>query len=271
MEAREPLLMVAVGQKGVGKTYSTTQLISQYTANNPQTGKVARKVLIYDVNMEYEQFKAISVDDVGKYTMQRMVEVRRVLPLLPDGRKANLTEMVEIMAKILDNYAGGLLILEDINKYLMGTQTQEIVGTLATNRHVDLDIIVHFQSLAAVTPRMFQNCSVIRFHKQQDEIDRYKNRIPYFELLKVAEILVDSEYYNNNRRFFCYVSGEENYIKGQFTDIAFRKACEEYAQQYSPKLQRWIKSYKGDKEARVKAIDKVASELEMKYNGNKRA
>ena len=267
---REPLLMVAVGQKGVGKTYTTTQMISQYVSANPNTGKSARKVLIYDVNMEYEQFARVGVDDVKRFTMQELVEVRRVVPLLPDGRKANLDQMVGIMSKILETFAGGLLILEDINKYLTATQSQVIIGTLETNRHVDLDIIIHLQSLAAVTPRMFQNCSVIRFHKQQDEIDRYKNRIPYLELIRLAELLVDYQYYNIDKRFYCYVSGEENYIKGKFSDVAFRKACEEYAQQYSPKLQRWIKSFKGEKNAREKAIKKIADELDHKYNGNKR-
>ena len=75
MSQREPILMVATGQKKVGKTYTTTQLIEQYIRSNPTTGKKARKVLIYDVNMEYTQFKAIALKDVKRYTLQQRVEV----------------------------------------------------------------------------------------------------------------------------------------------------------------------------------------------------
>jgi len=271
MEKREPILMIVTGQKGVGKTYTTIQMIAQYIRDNPQTEKAGRKVLILDSNMEYAQFQAIAVKDVKKFSLQKKIEVRRVLPLLVDGRKAGSMELMGIMSDILESFAGGLLILEDINKYLIGTQTQDIVSTLTSNRHVDLDIIIHLQSLAAVTTRMWQNASVIRFHRQQDEIDRYKQRIPYFELLKIAEILVEKQYFeHNDKRFYCYVSGEESYIKGDFSNVDFREACVEYIQFYPKKLNRIKASFKGEKDAREKAINKLANDLEFKFNGNKR-
>lgn len=270
---REPLLIVATGQKGVGKTFTTTQLIAQYTQSNPSTGKKARKVVIYDVNMEYTQFKAIDVKDLKRFTMQKKVEIRRVLPRKSDGSIAKIDEMMDIMNEILENYAGGLLILEDINRYLIGTQTQDIIGTIATNRHRDLDIIIHLQSLAAVTPRLWQNTSSIRFHKQADEIDRYKNRIPYFEILKIGQILVDNQYSNGNNRFYCYVSGDEGYIKGAFSNRAFRNACQEYAEKYPSALkltmQQLGSSVKGN-DKRSKALELITNDLEKKYNGNKK-
>jgi len=268
---REPLLIIATGQKGVGKTHTTKQLIAQYTQPNPSTGKKARKVLIYDVNMEYTQFKAIALKDLKKFTLQNRIEVRRVLPRLPNGKIATIDEMMEIMNEILSSYAGGLLVLEDINRYLIGTQTQDIIGTIATNRHRDLDIIIHLQSLAAVTPRMWQNTSSVRFHKQMDAIDRYANRIPYFEILKIAQILVENQYENGNERFYCYVSGDESYVKGAFSNNSFRIACQEYAEKYPKELklamQRLGTSVKGN-DKRNKALETITDSLVKKYNGN---
>jgi hypothetical protein len=266
---REPLLIIATGQKGVGKTYATKKLIAQYTKPNVQTGKQARKVIIYDVNMEYEQFKAISVDDLQKFTMQKRVEVRRVLPRLPNGKIASIDEMMEIMNKILENYAGGLLVLEDINRYLIGTQTQEIIGTIATNRHRDLDIMIHLQSLAAVTPRMWQNTSSVRFHKQMDSIDRYQNRIPYFEILKIAQILVENQYNGGNKRFFCYVSGDESYIKGAFSKNSLMMACREYAEKYPKEMKLIMQRLSKGKDKREEALKIVTNDLFKKYNGNR--
>ena len=69
--------MVVTGQKGVGKTYTSTQDILPYMQGG-------RKVLIYDANMEYEQYKAIGLDDLRKFTMQKRIECRRVLPRMQD-------------------------------------------------------------------------------------------------------------------------------------------------------------------------------------------
>jgi len=264
---REPILVVATGQKKVGKTYTTTQLIDQYTRSNPANGKEGRKVLIYDVNMEYTQFRAIALKDVKRFTMQKKIEVRRVLPRLENGTIAKMDEMMGIMAQILDSFAGGLLVLEDINRYLIGTQTQEIIGTITTNRHRDLDIVIHLQSLAALTPRLWQNTSVIRFHKQQDSIDRYKERIPYFEQLKIAEILVNNQYFKGNERFFCYVSGEEGYIRGEFSKLSLLDACKEYAEQYAPsrEIKRFELQHKKQPNSRELAINDIATKTMQKY------
>jgi len=48
---RDAILMTVTGQKNVGKTFLSKLLIDKYAY--PING-VGRKVLIYDVNMEYE-------------------------------------------------------------------------------------------------------------------------------------------------------------------------------------------------------------------------
>ena len=74
-DRREPILMCATGKKGVGKTYTTMQLIKDYIKPNKKTGKKARKVLIYDINMEYTEFKAISVRDIPNFTRQSKLKL----------------------------------------------------------------------------------------------------------------------------------------------------------------------------------------------------
>ena len=57
---REPKLLVAVGKKGVGKSYTTKEMMNQYAYANPK-----RRVLILDVNDEYFDVKALSIQDIG--------------------------------------------------------------------------------------------------------------------------------------------------------------------------------------------------------------
>jgi len=102
-DRREPILMCATGKKGVGKTYTTMNLIKDYIKPNKKIGKKARKVLIYDINMEYTEFKAISVKDIPMFTRQSKIEVRRVLPIMDKGKMASLSDMLVILNQIIEN------------------------------------------------------------------------------------------------------------------------------------------------------------------------
>ena len=116
---REPILMCATGKKGVGKTYQTEKLINDYIKPNRGTGKKGRKVLIYDINMEYTRYKVIGLKDIKKFSRQNKIEIRRVLPINEDGSVATLVEMVDILNTIIQTFRGGLLVLEDINRYMI--------------------------------------------------------------------------------------------------------------------------------------------------------
>jgi len=264
---REPILVCATGKKGVGKTYTTeNSSISDYIKGNPRTGKKPRKVLIYDINMEYTKYKVISIKDIGRFTKQKKVEVRRVLPITSDGKTANLSEMLEILNEIISKFRGGMLILEDINRYLIQSRTADVIGLLATNRHRDLDIICHFQSLSALDPRMWQNTSFVRFHMQIDDIDRYKNRIPNYELFKVAQCLVEYKYLKlGDKRFYVYVACDDNYITGNFTRRDFNIACREYLDRNPRRVNNSTKRFGKGTEAREKAINYLCNELSQKY------
>lgn len=258
--------MCATGKKGVGKTYTTEGSIADYVKGNAKNGKKPRKVLIYDVNMEYTNYKALPLDKIAQFTRQKKVEVRRILPITADGKTADLNQMLEILNKIISVFRGGMLILEDINRYLIQSKTADVIGLLATNRHRDLDIICHFQSLSALDPRMWQNTAFVRFHMQIDDINRYKNRIPNFELFKVAQCLVEYKYLKlGDRRFYVFVACDDNYITGNFTKKDFRIACEEYLERNPRRVDTSSKRFGKGVDARAKAISYLCNELQQKY------
>lgn len=263
---REPILMCATGKKGVGKTYTTTLLLEDYVKNNPKTGKKGRKILIYDINMEYTQYKAISIKDIPKFTRSKKVEIRRVLPIMDDGKMADLSEMLDILSRIINNFRGGMLVLEDINRYLVASKTVDVIGLLATNRHRDLDIICHFQSLSALDPRMWQNTSFVRFHYQIDDIKRYHQRIPNYEMFKIAQCLVQYKYHKKgDKRFYCYIASDDNYITGGFNKMDFYYACHEYLEANPKVISDYSKRFGSGTDARITAKKKLINELFQKY------
>lgn len=86
---REPLLGVAIGRKGVGKSYTTNKLIQEYVTGNLASGVLPRKALILDVNDEYEHIKGIAIKDLIRFSLHPHVEARRIRPFHPDGKKCD--------------------------------------------------------------------------------------------------------------------------------------------------------------------------------------
>ena len=151
---REPKLGVAVGKKGVGKTYTTDKVIQSYVQGNPSKGVKPRRALILDVNDEFEHIKALRVKDVMKFSVHPTVEARRIRPFMEDGQKMTIREIQETLFEILRHYRGGLLLIEDINRYISDQLPNDVVGAICTNRHSDTDIILHFQSIGRVTTKI---------------------------------------------------------------------------------------------------------------------
>ena len=277
---REPQLIIATGTKGVGKTFMTCKIIEDYLTPNFSLGIKARKVLLFDANGEYSneeliknghrfRTRVLALKDLPEWTKQKRIEVCRILPVDANGNEVGTEKYSEILNYILHYYRGGMLVLEDINKYLVETRDAKIIGALTTNRHRDLDIYIHLQSLAPLTTRMWQNANVVRFHYQMDDIDRYRARIPNYELFKIAQLMVNEKYFSGDERFFCYVMNQTNKIRGNYTKLDFIVACRQYLELHPQKVKSIQQKYGKDWEAKVKASRECQVDLYKKYFGNK--
>jgi hypothetical protein len=126
-----------------------------------------------------------------------------------------LDKIAETLFIILEQFKGGLLLIEDINRYVSDHLPKDIEGAICTNRHIDLDIIMHFQSIGRITTKIWQNCNWMRFHKNLDSVDRHANKFQdKHEFLRLVEGLVNAEYQNGNKRFYQYVNLDEMKIMG---------------------------------------------------------
>jgi hypothetical protein len=228
--AREPLLMIAFGRKGAGKSYATFELIKKYKVGNPQKGVKPRRVLIFDVNDEYTGIPSISLKDIVHFSIHPVVEVRRIRPFKDgNGLKMNIEEMVVALEFILNNYRNGLLLIEDVNRYISESMPKDIYGNIATQRHNGVDLIAHVQSIGRITPKLWANTTVIRFHKQSESIARHRGKYEEkFEYLSIAENIVNKRYMSGDKYFFLYCDILAEKIYGKFTKEEFNQAVDEY-------------------------------------------
>jgi hypothetical protein len=244
VKTREALLGVAVGKKGVGKTYATLELIQDYLRGNPATGAKPRKVLILDTNNEFcnvqqdvnprfSHIKAIRLEDIRKFTFHPKIEARRVSILKEGGGKMTLNEIADALEYILLNYQNGLLLIEDINKFVNDSLPSDLVGAIVTQRHMSVDIITHFQSIGrAANPKIWANVNWLRFHKCEDTVERHKTKFAGdVTHLHLIEKMVDMEHDKGNIHFYAYLNKDNGKIMGKFTLQQFQDAIEAYLQE----------------------------------------
>jgi hypothetical protein len=239
MEKREPMVVIACGKKGVGKTVATIEMIYRYISGNPQKGIPPRKALIFDVNDEFSHFwyhgsyhsiKALAISDILRFSVHPKVEVRRIRPFWDDGTKMGIDDMAEVLGIILENYRNGLLLVEDINKYTNDTLKGDLVGSLATVRHIGIDLIAHYQSVGrAANPKLLCNTKIIRLHKTNDSVARHKNKFEErTEIMQIAESIVEKKFEDGDKRFYLYVDIDESKIHGKFDEKDIEYAIQDY-------------------------------------------
>jgi hypothetical protein len=223
---REPALVVAVGKKGVGKSFVTKKMMQDYAYVNPK-----RRVLIIDVNDEYYDIKAIRIQDVAIFSVHPTIEIRRIRPFLDDGKKMTLDDIASTLFIVLETYRNGLLLVEDINKYISDTMPNDLVGAICTNRHIGVDIIMHYQSIGRITSKVWQNLNIIRMHKITDSVKRHKHKYEdKYEYLSIAELIINKQYENGNKHFFLYVNVDDEKLNGAFTNAQYEEAVNSFIQ-----------------------------------------
>ncbi len=223
MSGRQPMTTIVTGKPGSGKTYQTIKELNLYVQQDASVGRPARKVLIFDTNDEFRDYRSVMYNvrdprDNGIH-LRSLVnpEIRRIVPYYPSANGTPMTMSFEDKEKtlidIVNNYRDGLVLLEDINTYLVSLKSVETISALCAARHKGMDLIIQLQSLGAVEPRMFQNSTIIRMHYQMDDIARYKNRLnENYEPLKICQNIISLQHMKGNIRCFIYFNNETKKI-----------------------------------------------------------
>ncbi len=228
---REPKLLVGIGKKGSGKSYTTRKMIEQYVAGNPSRGVPGRRALILDVNDEYYDIPAIRLQDVPLFSIHPKIEIRRIRPFFDNGKKMTLDAIAESLFVVLDTYKNGLLLIEDVNKYISDTMPNDLVGAICTNRHIGVDIILHYQSIGRITSKVWQNVNILRLHKFTDTVKKHKHKFEdKYEYLSIAETMINKKHLDGDKRFYCYADIDEEKIYGAFNDNDFEFAVNNFIQ-----------------------------------------
>jgi hypothetical protein len=273
--SREAGMMAVTGIQGVGKTYRNMHIIADYVKDKPKTRVRGRKCLIFDTNGEYtnEQFSKnnipnfkitrIGLKDVEQWSRTDNAECRRI-----DAKHLSIKEKKEAVEFLLKVYRNGMLVLEDINTYILSvTFMEQIVGGIVNLRHRAVDVMISYQSLRPVEPRIWQNSRWVRFHYQADNVMDIKNKVTNVTLFKIAQLLVNEKYFSGDKRFFVYIHNFANKIQGAFTKEEFDSACKKYLSSNK----KDVKEYQSMNDCSMEeAIQGKVEEYYQEYYGNQK-
>jgi hypothetical protein len=274
---RPPLLYLAVGMKRTGKSYQTMRILRQMVA------QLHRKVLIFDTQNEYSdkvQFpdiRTLAHNQIALFTLHPEVSIRRIPPFHISGSRSGEEftpdEKAALVVHILSYYRKGAILLEDLNDYVYDYMPQDIVGKILSQRHKELDIILHYHSLGAVQKKIWRHINVIRLHKCEDSVLTNKDKFPdKYELFRLAELLVNEQFSAGNKFFFVEILTNENKITGEFGPEDRDKAIESYISlHYNSKIRPLLNQFaRGGKRQFTEqtAFEAVYVELKTTYFGN---
>lgn len=252
---RIPYLYVAVGTKGCGKSYMSKKSIMDNYVRPKRLHGQDKPVLIFDTNDEYQDVPDIFFDITatkpesdgrkkavidGKkcaeavidfctkcYKGEETAHIRRVLPFKPNMEEMTIAEKQATAEILLKYFKGGLLVLEDLNAYMLGAKTKEVISAITTNRHRNQDVLIHLQSLGALDPRLWQNVNVIRMHREATDYKKLVEKIKTNpEIFQIAKYIVDGKL-DTNPYSYIYVYPQTYEIYG-CTEEEFEQGCRTY-------------------------------------------
>jgi hypothetical protein len=216
--ARYAQVTIVVGKRHTGKTNKTLSII--YKAVNS-----GRKALIFDVTDEFGHYiyrpdqaphsiKAIYLKDIPRFTAQTYPELVRIRPFWDDGTRMTIDDMQTALFQILNTYRDGILLIEDINKYISDNAPNDIIGSLATVRQAGIDLIAQYQMVGkAGNPKILGMANFIRLHKTQDQVERHADKfLDKTEIMAISEIMI-------NKRYEWGVKNNVNDHTGKFFNV----------------------------------------------------
>ncbi len=274
-EFRECGMLVTCGAQSVGKSHQNKILICNYIKDKLDTKVKGRKVLMLDTNGEFgpESFgsdgipaldvKRIAVKDIPAWCKAPVIEARRI-----DMKNLSIDEKLEIFKYVFSVSRNILLCIEDINTVIIDvTHAKDIVSGLVNLRHKAVDVIISYQSLRAVEPRILSNCRYLRLHYSVGDFDDIKGKLSEPEVFKIAQLLINERYFKGDKRFFLYIHTNPHKIEGAFTKKEFLEATAKYLRINKKRLRDQMEITKCTME---QAVVTEANQMLIQFYGNEK-
>lgn len=248
IEPRERKILCVIGGSGTGKT-EETKLVSERYISNDNIPELQRKVIVFDIQLEYIDLPEISLEDVESFSLQENAEIVRLVNPLVDKKSASKEELRGMFIHLMRNFRGGLLVIEEPLAYFEEEYITDFVGLCAAYKSCDLDLIMHFKTINDIPLELMKITDVIRMHYDPQSVQQANNVSEHKELLKIAQQLVIYKYRQQDNKYYnCYIDLVESCIKGAYTEGEYNLAVKNYMEGNTELINRTAESLNTDED-----------------------
>ncbi len=213
-------LFVSTGIQGVGKSHENLRMAYGYLLDNPLTGRQGKKVLVMNGGKD-KMWKNVRPMRYGDIKNQPDRSIYQLLPLHSNGDDFSDDDCKRWFLYTLKNFSDGLLIIDDLKAWIGDTSSNEFVKPITILRHKKQDMysdsgtdcLLSMQDMRMVTSTMWDQLSYYRFHHVNTTVASQQNDMANPELYKIAENIVNRQFYN----------AEDGYSTGALTEQDWRK------------------------------------------------
>jgi len=165
---RAAKLILVIGYNGTGKTTIVKKLIAA-ELKKPE----GRALVVTPDDIEFQSLEFVHdrfPERIRCYKgARKIVYFNGLLPI------------------IADNFRNGLLVFDDCRAYLTASLEQDLHNLLIRRRQKSIDIIAVGHGFTEIPPKLFTFSSEIILFKTIDNIDKRKNVLNEFEVMKEAQ------------------------------------------------------------------------------------
>jgi hypothetical protein len=179
--------------------------------------------------------------------------------------------MANVMIGAMQDFKNGCLLIDDMNTIFGDSLPTQVSGFLTNNAHRGCDIILHVQDIGRILPKMWQNIDFLRMHKMYEGVDSASEKLSSnnYQIFKIMENMVDTQYELGNKRFFVTADRDSNKIKGNYTSSMLLQAIQQFVEVDGASLIKRFENIKDDNRKSVysysQAKQRVKGDLFRKY------
>ena len=289
--SRETLFKMMVAMTGAGKSFQIIQECLAYARPNIVTGKKARPAFIVHPNVLYEpQYMDTFTNHIRIDQIPRIIkpEVYIILPINPNGSRMTDLQKRDMIITAVNSLEKVLLVLDDIDDVLKGAKPRDLDKIFVSHRHRSIDLITTHQFLNPITTEEWGAVKTISLRRKTQSVSIIEDRVPNAEILYVAEMIVDEQYFlatkmfregrisesewKKRKSFFVEVDIRDNLILGGYSKECFIRNCKKYLNLKNSRISDFQKIYADNdgkpRYTRLEAIERIIqNELWHYYAG----
>lgn len=198
---RDFSLFVSTALQGVGKTHENLNMAGGYILDNPETGRIGRKVIVLNGAPD-KMWVPAPVLRWSDIEIQPDRTIYQLQARYSNGAEMSIEDRKKWFLYAISKFSDGLFLIDDLKKWIGDTNADEFMAQLSTMRHnkkdmfskSGTDVLISAQNMDMLGGELWGQLSYYRFHHQNGPVAKHRHLQNCPDLYDIAEAIVDRQF-----------------------------------------------------------------------------